>query len=144
MLKLFPNPILFSWYKVNKITSIIEGSIINYYDAVIRDHFFSIRCPNIFYKNSFLALVSICIRFWVRLSVILIPVSFNFFFLFLNTIPDVIAGKHSENRHWMFAIFTFSCQMTLIYISICKRFLQKLVQGFRHNNIGINFLYTMY
>ena len=36
-------------------------------------------------KNSFLALVSICIRFWVRLSVMLIPVSFNFF-LFLNTL----------------------------------------------------------
>ena len=142
MLKLFPNPILFSWYKVNKITSIIEASVMNYYDAVIRVHFFSIRCPNIFYKNSFLTLVRICIRFWVRLSVILIPVSFNF--LFLNTIPDVIAGEHSENRHWMFAIFTFSCPMTLIYISIYKFFLQKLIQGFRHNNIGINYLYTMY
>ena len=34
-------------------------------------------------KNSFLALVSICIRFSVRLSVMLTPVSFNFF-LFLN------------------------------------------------------------
>ena len=36
-------------------------------------------------KNSFLALVSICIRFWVRLSVMLTPVSFNFS-LFLNTL----------------------------------------------------------
>ena len=35
-------------------------------------------------KKWFLALVSICILFWVRLLVMLTPVSFNFF-LFLNT-----------------------------------------------------------
>ena len=54
MLKLFPNPILFSWYKVNKITSIIEASIINYYDAVIRDHFFPSGVQTFFIRTHFL------------------------------------------------------------------------------------------
>ena len=47
----------------------------------------------------------------------------------------------------MFALFKFAYPMTSIYINICELFLQKLIQGFRHNNIGtfiLTFLYTMH
>ena len=47
-----------------------------------------------------------CIRFWVRLSVILMPVSFNFF-LFLTTVSNVIFDKLDDDRPWLFALFKF-------------------------------------
>ena len=98
-------------------------------------------------KNSFFALVSICIRFWVRLSVMLIPASFNFF-VFKDSVSNVIPGKLDDDRPWLFVFFKFSYPMTSVYINnCCELFLQRLIQDFRHDNIGIfalTFLYTMY
>ena len=72
-------------------------------------------------KNSFLALLSIWIRFWVRLSVMPITVSFNFF-LFLNTISNVISGKLDDDRPWLLALFKSTYPMTSIYINIYVSF----------------------
>ena len=74
------NTIFFSIYGW-KIKSVQEESvIINLDGIVIRFHWtFSILCPNIFNESLFLVFVSNCIRSWVRLSVMLIPVSFSLF-----------------------------------------------------------------
>ena len=95
-------------------------------------------------KNSFLALVSICIRFYERLSVMLIPVSFNFF-LFLNTLFLMFRWQN-------LMMIGLDC---LPFLSLLVRWLRSIwtsvsfsyKSSFRHNNIGIfilTFLYTMH
>ena len=95
-------------------------------------------------KNSFLALVSICIRFYERLSVILIPVSFNFF-SFLNTLFLMFRWQN-------LMMIGLDC---LPFLSLLVRWLRSIwtsvrfsyKSSFRHNNIGIfilTFLYTMH
>ena len=84
-------------------------------------------------KNSFLALVSTCIRFWVRLLVMLISVSFNFF-LFLNTLLLMLYIANltmigldclpflSFSIHWLQSIWTSLCTQWLWSISTSVSF----------------------
>ena len=95
-------------------------------------------------------------HFWTKTCLLLwIPFTFVFewgcvfqpFLVFKYFVSNDIPGKLDDDRSWLFALFTFSPPMALIYINICELFLQKLIQGFRHNNISIfilTLLYTMH